>query len=291
MDSPSWLLLRGLLRGVHVAGSFGVYGTLLLATTLLRSTCLPGLRPLAWACLGLALVAGFGWFILQSGYFAAAQSVSDIVSAMPIVAQDTRFGILLLARCGGLILATILFQSGWHRLATIIAFGTVVAESWLGHGGAMSGTIGTILLATSVVHLLAAASWLGTLPALYLAIKFLPADAAQRLLRAYSPGGMVCVVALIVTAAIQYVLLIGRPAALLTSAYGVTASAKILLLAGLIALAARNRMRLTPSLPASHAQLLRSLHGEILLGLLALLAAGLILQLEPPTMVAMGMGQ
>ena len=291
MDHPSWLLIRGVFRGFHIAGSFGVFGTLLLAATLLRGQSLPGLRLLAWACLGIALVAGLGWFLLQTGDFASAQNLSDIVSAIPIVAQDTRFGILLLARTGGLIIATILFQFGWNRLATAIALGTVVAESWLGHGGAMSGTTGTILLATSIVHLLAAASWLGSLPALYLTIKCLPADAAQRLASTYSPGGMLCVAALIITATIQYFLLIGRPWALFTSAYGLTASAKILLLAGLIGLAARNRLRFTPKLPASRPQLLRSIRAEILLGLLALLAAGLILQLEPPTMAAMGMGQ
>jgi putative copper resistance protein D len=81
--------------------------------------------------------------------------------------------------------------------------------------------------------------------------------------------------------------LIGRPASLFTSAYGLTALAKILGLTALIALAARNRTRLVPTLPASRARLLRSVRHEIMLGLLILLAAGLILQLEPPTMAAM----
>ena len=67
---------------------------------------------------------------------------------------------------------------------------------------------------------------------------------------------MACVAVLVITASIQFLLLIGRPAALFTSAYGLTASAKILLLAALVALAARNRTRLTPNLPATHAQLL-----------------------------------
>lgn len=285
-----WLLLRGALRGLHIAGSFGVFGTLLFTATLLRGQGVPGLKALAWTSLGIALAAGLGWFLLQTADFASAQSFSDIVSAMPLVAEDTRFGVLLLCRSGGLILAAMLYQFGWNRSAVFSGLGTVVAESWLGHGGTMSGTIGTVLLATSIIHLLAAAAWLGSLPALYLVIKRLPADAAQNLARAYSPGGIVCVAALIITAAIQYFLLIGRPSALFSTAYGLTASAKILLLALLIALAMRNRIRLTPALPASRTQLLKSIHAEILLGLLALLAAGLILQLEPPSMAAMAMG-
>jgi putative copper resistance protein D len=287
MDNPSWLVLRGVLRGLHIAGSFGVFGTALLCATLLRGRQVRGAGIIVWASLGVALLAGFGWFLLQTGDFASAGDFSEIVAAIPIVAEDTRFGFLLLARLGALVLSAIAFQFGWHRLATIFAAGTVVAESWLGHGGAMGGTEGRILLATSIVHLLAAAAWLGTLPALYLALRRLPAEAAQGLARDYSPRGMACVAALIVTATIQYFVLIGRPAALLDSAYGLTASVKILLLAGLIGLAARNRLRLTPKLPGSRAQMLRSIRLEIVLGLCALIAAGLILQLEPPAMAAM----
>jgi hypothetical protein len=40
-------------------------------------------------------------------------------------------------------------------------------------------------------------------------------------------------------------------------------------------------------LPASRSHLLRSIRNEIILTILILLAAGLILQLEPPTMAAM----
>ena len=284
------LLLRGLCRGLHIAGAFGGFGTFLLAATLLRGQKLPGLKRLAWISLGVALLGGAGWFLLQTADFASAQSFSDVTAAIPSVARDTRFGILLLARAGALILATLIFQFGWNRVATLIALGTVAAESWLGHGGAMSGTIGNILLATSIGHLLAAATWLGTLPALYIALKRLPEASAQTVARAYSPIGMACVAVLVITASIQFLLLIGRPAALFTSAYGLTASAKILLLAALVALAARNRTRLTPNLPATHAQLLHSVHMEIMLGIAVFLAAGLILQLEPPTMAAMGMG-
>ncbi len=290
MDSPLWLLLRGLCRGVHIAGAFSGFGTFFFAATLLRGQKLPGLKRLAWISLGVALLGGAGWFLLQTADFASAQSFSDVTAAIPIVAQDTRFGVLLLARTGGLILATLIFQFGYSRVATLIALGTVAAESWLGHGGAMSGNTGNILLGTSVVHLLAAAIWLGTLPALYIALKRLPEASVQGIARAYSPIGVGCVAALIVTATIQYFLLVGHLAALFTSAYGLTASAKILLLAALVALAARNRTRLTPNLPVSRAQLLRSVHVEIMLGVAVFLAAGLILQLEPPTMAAMGMG-
>ena len=60
-----------------------------------------GLKPLAWGCLGLALVAGGGWFLLQTADFASEQSFGDVIGAIPIVAQDTRFGILRSPFCRG----------------------------------------------------------------------------------------------------------------------------------------------------------------------------------------------
>jgi putative copper resistance protein D len=291
MDGPAWILLRGALRGLHIAGSFSAFGTMFLSATLLAGQTPPGLKRLAWASLGVALLAGIGWFLLQTADFASAQSFNDILAAIPIVAQDTRFGILLLSRCAALILAACCFQAGWNRIAALIALGTVIAESWLGHGGAMSGTIGTLLLITSIAHLTAAATWLGTLPALRLAIKRLPAAPAQNLAQAYSPLGIACVATLIITGAINYWFLIGRPAALITSAYGLTVSVKTLLLLALLTLATLNRTRLTPNLPTTTQKLLRNITAEITLGLLTLLAAGLILQLEPPAMALMTMGR
>lgn len=280
-------MARGLARGLHIAASFSLSGTCFYAAVLLRRT-IPGLKTLVWASLGLALLAGIAWFLLQTAYFASAQDWGDVTAAIPIVIQDTRFGALLLGRTAALIAATLLFQFNLRRAATLIAFGAVIAESWLGHGGAMTGAIGTVLLITSICHLTAAACWLGSLPALLLALKTAPDPAAFA--RQFSAVGLACVAALILTAAIQYVLLIASPAAFFSNAYGRVALVKILLLAGLIVLAARNRFRLTPRLPASRGALLRAVQFEIALGILALLAAGLILQLEPPAMALMASG-
>jgi putative copper resistance protein D len=286
VEGPGWLLLRGFARGLHMAGAFGVFGTALLTATLLHRRAVAGLKRLALASLALAWFAGAAWFLLQTADFAAATSMSDVISALPIVAQDTRFGALLLGRCAALAAATACLWVS-PRLAAALAGGAIIAEAWLGHGGAMTGTIGALLLVTSIAHIAAAAAWLGSLPALYLALKQLPDAAAKQLAQNFSPLGIACVAGLILTAAIQYTLLIARPAALFSSAYGLTATAKILGLTALIALAIRNSTRLVPALPANRPKLLSSVRNEILLAILILLAAGLILQLEPPTMAAM----
>ncbi len=287
MDGPAWLVLRGLCRGLHLAGYFSAFGTMFLAATLLRGKRVQGLRRVAWSSFALALIAGAGWFLLQTAYFATAQSWADIVNAIPTVAEYTRFGALLLGRMVALLLAAALFHRGWPRLAALLGLGGVLAESWLGHGAAMGGGVGALLLAVSLAHVVAAAIWLGALPGLYLALKTLPEDAAASLARAFSPMGMVCVAALLVTAFVQYWVLIGAPGALVTTAYGAVALAKMLLLAALIALAVLNRTRFTPRLPASRGALLRGIGSEIALGLVVLMAAGLLLQFGPPAMAGM----
>jgi putative copper resistance protein D len=286
MDSPAWLVLRGLCRGLHLAGYFSTFGTTFLAATLLRRRNVPGLTRLAWAGFALALIAGVGWFLLQTAYFASAQSWADIINAIPTVVEYTRFGALLLGRMAVLLLAALLFQRNLRLPAALLALGGVLAESWLGHGGAMEGGTGALLLAVSLMHVAAAAIWLGGLPGLYLALKTLP-EAAAPLALAFSPMGMICVAALLLTAFVQYWVLIGAPGALVTTAYGAVALAKMLLLASLIALAVLNRVRFTPALPSSRAAFLRSIGAEIVLGLVVLIAAGLILQLEPPAMAGM----
>ena len=67
MDSPLWLLLRGLIRGLHIAGSFSGFGTFLLAATLLRAANVPGLKRLAWISLGVTLLSGTGWLPAANG--------------------------------------------------------------------------------------------------------------------------------------------------------------------------------------------------------------------------------
>jgi putative copper export protein len=151
----------------------------------------------------------------------------------------------------------------------------------------MEGLLGAVLLATSIVHLAAAAIWLGSLPALWFAIKNLPAEAAALLARHFFPIGIGCVALITVTAGIQYFFLIGQPADFISTGYGLIASFKIVGLVSLVTLAAINRTRFTPRLPASRPQLLRSINAEIVIGLFTLLAAGLILQFAPPAMAMM----
>jgi copper resistance protein D len=294
-------LARALARGLQVAGSFSLFGTVLLAAFLVPTDAAPELfvtlRRFAWCSLLVAIAAGVAWFLLQAADMASASSFNDVLAALPIVVQSTRFGQIVILRGILLVGTTCCFQTGYFRTATILGGFAIVAEAWLGHGGAMSGNIGTVLLVSSVVHLLGGAAWIGSLPALFLTIARLPHLEAAQVARRYSPLGIACVLALIASATVQFIILIGSPTALVTTLYGRVALFKILVLVGLIGLAAMNRYRLGPALLKANEtdaseRILFSIGFEIALGMTALLAAGLLLNLAPPTMAAMlGMPQ
>jgi putative copper resistance protein D len=268
-----------------MAGFYGVFGTLYMSATLLRGRNVP-LGRLVAGGLVLALLASAAWFLLQTQDFASATNWQDELAALPIVAADTRFGLLTLGRCAALCAAAGLWVAGARRAAAVIALGAVVGESWLGHGGAMTGTTGTALLLTSLLHLGAGAVWLGALPALLIALRRLPNPEAGALAQAFSKIGIACVTLLLATAGMQYVILIWRPDSLFTSAYGRAALAKIFGLLALIFVAASNRA-IARTLPAQKGRLETNIAVEIAVGVAVLIAAGLITQFEPPTMGAM----
>ncbi len=285
-------VMRGVARGLHMAGCFSLFGTCFLAAVLLPVGSLRRrLRGVAWGSFAVLLVAGVIWFALQTADMAGAEDVADMLSAAPVVAGATRFGELLIARSAAAGVAILLFQFGFAKPAALAAGAAVVAEAWLGHGGAMVGVVGDTLLVSSVIHLTSGGAWLGSLPALWVAVKHLPIAEAARVARRFSPVGMVCVAGLTVSAVVQFVFLIGRPAALFESGYGLVTAGKILLLVALVGLAAANRYRFTPGLAEADERarrnILRSVGAEIALGVLVLLAAGLLLQLMPPAMKTM----
>lgn len=284
-----------------MAAAFTVFGTIFLTAVLLPANApQPSrhtIKRLAWVSLCIALAAALVWFILESADLADAEDITAVIAALPVVALSTRFGHLLIGRCVALSVAMLCFQFGRTRSAAVLAGLAVGADAWLDHGGAMTGNIGTLLLVSTICHLLSGAAWLGSLPSLRLAIKHLPIVEAARIARRFSPIGMICVFGLIVSGTVQYLALIGMPFALINNDYGRVALLKIILLAALIGLAAFNRYRLTPFLAAkttagcvteiSRRKFMHSIAAEITLGLLILFAAGLLLQLTPPSMALM----
>src|SRR4029078_12005607 len=136
------------------------------------------------------------------------------------------------------------------------------------------------------LHLLAAGAWLGGLLPLLLVV-------AHRTVNRFSPIAAVSVAILAATALLQGAVLSGGFNGLFGTAYGSVLLLKLALFGALIALAANNRLRLTPALAsrkgeATPRSLARSIGIETAVGLMVVLAAAALSGLEPGTHITSG---
>jgi putative copper resistance protein D len=179
--------------------------------------------------------------------------------------------------------------------------GTLATASlgWLGHGAATGGGGHALHLAADITHALAAAMWLGALAAFagLVAPHRQPFDrlaATAEALRRFSPYGIALVITLSATGLVNAWFLIGpKVGAALHDPYGQLLALKLLLFAGMLALAALHRQRSVPALADrisarmlpqgdALASLRRSLLAEALLGFAVLALVAWFGTLPPP---------
>lgn len=239
-------------------------------------------RRLAWVA-GLSILAAvlltLGWLAVQSA--ALAGSATDA----PLVLQETLFGHLVLARLGLLCLTGLALARHRPWLAAVLAGAAVVTQAGHAHAWAMYDGPSWLLL-SGAVHLLAAATWLGGLVPLLLLVAAAPPGTAALASTRFGPLGTGCVLLLAGTALFQAGVLVGTLPGLVGTGYGLVALAKLGLFLGLLGFAARNRFRLTPALSggapgAAKRDLVRSIAAETAVGLLVVVAAGLLTSLPP----------
>jgi copper transport protein len=200
------------------------------------------------------------------------------------VAAGTTLGRAAAMACFGLALL-ILAGRGGGRLRWSGA--VAVAASFALTGHAASAEPRWLAAPALAVHALAGAFWLGSLLPLLSCLR-LPPEEASATLRRFSAAAAVAVGALVLAGAwLAWLQLGGRLAPLWETAYGVRLAGKLLLVAGLLALAAANRFVLTPRLALGGARrwLGRTLVADIGLGL-AVLAVTATFPLGPPPRVA-----
>lgn len=225
------------------------------------------------------------------------------VSMVGMVVSSTTFGYavvlrLVLTAIAGIVL---LVSRRSAALWFVCALGAVATLSlaWGGHGAGDEGISGLVHLGADLVHLLAAALWLGALAALVI-LALDPratreAAVARRLhfaLDGFSGAGTVAVGLLIVTGVANTWFLVGPThlGSFFTTLYGGLLLAKLGLFGAMATLAAINRWKLTPALDAvAVADLpaaIRSLRGSLALesaaGLLVLVAVAWLGTLAPP---------
>jgi copper resistance protein D len=217
---------------------------------------------IAWIGLAVALLSGAAWLILTAAAM-SGQPVAQTFSGgvLSVVLLQTEFGNDWLVRFAlACCLAAIFFplfsaqsaKPAWIGIAApILAAAFVGSLAWAGHAIGGQGIEGIVHPAADILHLVAAAAWVGALIPLALLLQAAAQDsetlgAARTATFRFSTLGMVAVGTLLVTGIINSWYLVGSVAALTGTDYGRLLLAKIALFAIMVALAAFNLLRLTP---------------------------------------------
>jgi putative copper resistance protein D len=246
---------------------------------------------------------GFGRSIaaLISGVLALLGAAANIggalasawdVNLLSSVIGDTEFGRVWVAR---LVLCLIIValrtraKAGPDPAIAVLSGVLLASVSLTGHSRSPTGALGVASVAADGLHLLAAGWWIGGLLGLVIAAQRLGHDPAGVLAR-FSGVGYGAVAIIVLTGVFKAWLLLGHVQALVSTPYGFTLLAKLVLFAGMGAMALSNRLWISPALARVRAadqrlwldRLRLQAAVELGLGLLVLAAVGLLGAMEPP---------
>jgi len=260
------------IRAVHFAATLTLAGALIFAAAvvgpIMRSMERGGealrarLLRIAWWSFAAALISGMAWLVvLAADINERAPSEAFFGGIVWTVLLHTTFGHDWLAR---LVLAALLAAAlGWispkhldlrrWAIAALLASAFAAAAVHSGHAAATAGWLGTFHRAADGLHLIAASAWLGGLLPLALLLtaarreEISLALAREATLR-FSTLGLISVGVLIATGSVNGWILTSSVPALIGTDYGRLLLAKVALFLAMVAIAAINRLRLTPRL-------------------------------------------
>jgi copper transport protein len=281
------------LRMVHLVARAVTYAGALLAAGLALFLVLFGrhaavdYRAIARPAVAAAMVGGFAIGIavavqsaMLAGGFAEALDPTTLARVL-----GTGFGLAALVRLAGLAaLVVALAQRNFvPMLGAAGALAVAASFAFTGHTVPLNSPVLSALL---VFHLLAVAFWTGSFIPLLRATWGTDVEATRALMRTFSAVAVVLVAGLVAAGAAIAWFLIGGLTALVTTPYGLALSAKITLVAVMLALAAVNKWRLVPALRtgrAAVARLRRSISSEAALAFLVIVATTALTSVPPPT--------
>lgn len=232
------------------------------------------------------------------------QTSRSIIVETPIGAA---WVVRMVALIACLLAAVLIKRSDETRLVAVLGTSAAALATlvWTGHAGAREGVVGGIHKASDMLHMIAAAIWLGGIAA-FLTMLRVPHDGlwgdrlivSHRALDSFSRTGTICVAVIIVTGLVNSQILVGitNITTLFDSLYGWLLFAKLLLVGVMMMLAAQNRWRLTPGLGQALADgdaakavpaLRASLWREAAAAAVILAAVAWLGTLEPTASVAM----
>ena len=264
-------------RAIHFAAAMLVAGVVLFAifiaapawrgaasNSAVAVNIFTRLAVIAWIGFALAAISGAAWLVLTAAAMSGrpvAQVFGDGV--LWTVLSQTTFGRawlirIVLASALAVTLPSLLssrnHNSRWIEIAAaVLAAAFAGTLAWSGHAAGGLGGEAILHPAADVLHLIAAAAWVGAL--LPLMVLFTAAgadDASLAMARTatvrFSILGIVSVGTLLVTGIVNTFYLAGSVPALLHTDYGRLLLIKIALFLAMVAIATVNRFRLTPQL-------------------------------------------
>ncbi len=298
------------IRAIHFAATAMTAGILIFRTVVAgaNSACAVAamvrsqtLR-IAWACLAISATSGMIWLLLvaasMSGLSFEESMNADVLWA---VVNETQFGLVCEIR---LVLAIILAGClAYDRLlparglAVGLSLGQIAALAWTGHAGSTAGEVGVLHLTSDILHLFAAAVWIGGLVSLVLLLSMARNDQtaaglsfAREATQRFSTVGVGVVAVILATGVVNGWILVGSWPALISTGYGRLLMLKIALFAVMLLIAAVNRFWLTPRLAPPSAsgprlealrRLARNSMLEIALALVIFVMVGVLGTLHP----------
>lgn len=289
-----------LVRAAHEFGALLAFGSVVYATAIGRAFDRRA-RIGAAACLAASLVAALGWLAFEAANMSGLPFSDALTpSIVGVVLEATLFGrvwtlrlVLGTALCVWLLLRQHASDGrgprgapagggveAWTTLALAAIYTATLALT--GHAVAAEGVQRAVHVAADAGHLLAAGTWLGSLPGLATSLSAAkrsgtPASiaAASRTTARFSILGIASVGVLIATGIVNAWFLVGSRLALVGTPYGQWLLAKLAIFATMVAIAAYNRERLAPRIANGDRSALGTLarNARIELGLGAVVVA------------------
>jgi putative copper resistance protein D len=306
------------LRAIHFAATMMVTGGVLFHAfiaepafraadgTRVAALVRARLAVMVWIGLTAAVVSGAAWLVLLAERM-SEQSLAEVLGQGTVwtVLSETDFGSAWMVRFAlAALLAAMLPWLGWSResprmraAAVVVSAALIGSLAWAGHGAADTGLEGAIHLAADILHLVAAAAWVGALIPLAVLLRAVRRDGseaavvvARAAVTRFSSLGIASVATLVVSGSVNTWALAGSVAALLDTDYGRLLLAKVALFLVIASFGAVNRLWLTPRLdhapkgagvPPAIRQIERNSLIEAALGAVVIAMVGLLGTLPP----------
>ena len=255
-----------------------------------------------------ALLSGLLWFVFSVANMSGTLAGVADREVLWMVLNEMSFGRVWTAR---LVLSIIMVGLFWNCVVSkfgsrrdlitpVLAAVLLISLAGVGHSQIEEGVEGVFHVVSDAAHLLAAGAWLGGLVPLGYVLLLHRRErgrAAQRsdlneILQRFSGMGYVAVATLIGSGLLNGWFLIGNVSGLFATPYGQLLVLKLVLFAGMLALAVSNRFWIVPSLTKARtddpngstawtARLRNHVLGEQFLGLTVLLVVSILGTMRP----------